>query len=67
LIYYGGEYSLSIPLQNFPEAEEKISFDEKMYYKLDLGGDGKSQPYGFSGLLILNKYKHLELIKLEID
>jgi hypothetical protein len=46
---------------------EKISFCEKMYYKLDLGGNGEMQPYGFSGLLIINKYKHLELIKLEID
>lgn len=49
------------------ESFERISFGEKTYYKLNLGGNGEPQPYGYSGLLIFNNFKQVELIQLETD
>lgn len=53
----------NMDIKNF----KKIFLNEKIYYKLNLGGKGNLQPYGYSSCLILNKYKQVEVIKLEID
>ena len=46
---------------------ERISSNEKMYYKLNLGGSGQQHLYGYTTLLILNKDNQVELIQLETD
>ena len=46
---------------------ERIVSDEKIYYKLDIKGSSEKQLYGYTSILILNKYRQVELIQLEID
>ncbi|MGV8984250.1 hypothetical protein [Clostridium sp.] len=46
---------------------EKIFSNEKMYYKLNLGGCAAQHLYGYTCSLILNKDSQVELIQLETD
>lgn len=46
---------------------KRIFYHEEMYYRLDLGSHEKQQPYGYTSILILNKYNQVEVIQLEID
>jgi len=46
---------------------ERIFSNEKMYYKLNLGGSAMQHLYGYISTLILNKDSQVELIQLEID
>lgn len=46
---------------------ERISFKEKDYYKLNLGGHAEPNHYGYTGVLIFNKHRQAELIQLETD
>jgi len=46
---------------------ERIFTNEKMYYKLNLGGSALQHLYGYTSILILNKDSQVELIQLEID
>jgi hypothetical protein len=46
---------------------ERISANEEVYYKLDLGGSAEQQLYGYTSVLILNQNRRVELIQLEID
>jgi hypothetical protein len=54
---------LGIDAKNF----DRIVSNEKIYYKLDLKGSVEKQLYGYTSILILNKYRQVELIQLEID
>ena len=45
----------------------RIFSNEKMYYKLNLGGSAPQHLYGYTSILILNKDRQVELIKLETD
>ncbi len=55
--------SFNIDAKNFA----RILTNEKMYFKLDLGGNGEPKLYGYSCLLILNMNRQVEVIKLETD
>ena len=57
------DYNINIDV-NGPE---RIFSNEKMYYKLNLGGSALQHLYGYTTTLILNKDNQVELIQLETD
>lgn len=45
----------------------KVSINDKIYYKLILGGQSKIRKYNYNCQLITNKDKQLEVIQIEAD
>jgi len=45
----------------------RVFSNEKVYYKLNLGGVAPQHFYGYTSILILNKDNQVEVIRLETD